>query len=385
VVRDATLCETGSWAVGSAILNIINTIMRTHPTNSVFKGLTDLLGLVSANYNDIDVQDRARFYHQLILSVSGEKLSAILSLASDSLAGSTLSDIVEARIADNTYPSALPVETISEPFLSLMRVNACEDVFYKNEAENSITATLEDGEAMEGEKVSFCLQYLVQFVRCPEGVSGQIFAAVLQLSTDGPYHPCPDVYIPFLACKDSGAPAKSTEKQVQFTFLPKQPVPAAFRARVVFVTEAGMTCVCNLGNIEVEFEDLLQPFPPSLVPNQASHRQLFLQLWSRLDSSQNSTQGDGEFGILSTVHLEISWKEWEFRAKRLQLLLVPVSDGDKESFYLVFLPPRYHLLMRVHGNKPGGGVAVRLATDCWRCLGLVSDYLHLVSSETGVP
>ena len=38
VVRDKTLCEVGAWSTGSAILNIINTILRTHPTNSIFKG-----------------------------------------------------------------------------------------------------------------------------------------------------------------------------------------------------------------------------------------------------------------------------------------------------------------------------------------------------------
>ena len=63
------------------------------------------------------------------------------------------------------------------------------------------------GEGAEEEKGSFCLQYFVQFVRegrnvlksnyvcvqvkCPERVSSQIFAVVLRLSTDGPYHSCP--------------------------------------------------------------------------------------------------------------------------------------------------------------------------------------------------
>lgn len=69
------------------------------------------------------------------------------------------------------------------------------------------------GEEQGGEKASFSLQYLVQFVRisqishaeregereictapqvkCPKRVSCQIFAVVLRLSTDGPYHSSP--------------------------------------------------------------------------------------------------------------------------------------------------------------------------------------------------
>jgi hypothetical protein len=378
VVRDKTLCEVGAWSTGSAILNIINTILRTHPTNSIFKGLTHLLELVSANYNDIDVQDRARFYHQLIMSVSGDKLAGILSLASDGSAGSTLSDIVEARIADNTFPSAPPVQIISEPFLSLNRVNSCEERFYKDEADRL------SGEGAEEEKGSFCLQYFVQFVKCPERVSSQIFAVVLRLSTDGPYHSCPDVYIPCLSSKASGAATKSTEKIVTFTFFPKQPVPAVFRARVIFTTGEGVTCVCELGDVEVKFEDLLRPLPQSLIPQQVCYKQLFLQLWSKLESSQNTTKKGGEFSLLSTVHLDIGWKEWENAAERLQLLLVPTSNGEEGACYLVFLPPRYRLLMRARrSNDREGGVDIWLATDYWRSLGLVNDYLLQMSGRTG--
>jgi AP-5 complex subunit beta-1 len=378
VVRDKTLCEVGAWSTGSAILNIINTILRTHPTNSIFKGLTHLLELVSTNYKDIDVQDRARFYHQLIVSVSGDKLVGILSLASDGSAGSTLSDIVEARIADNTFPSAPPVQIISEPFLSLNRVNSCEERFYNDEADHL------SGEGAEEEKATFSLQYLVQFVKCPERVSSQIFAVVLRLSTDGPYHSCPDVYIPCLSSKASGAATKSTEKIVMFTFFPKHPVPAVFRARVIFTTDEGVTCVCELGNIEVKFEDLLQPLPQSLIPQQVCYKQLFLQLWSKLESSQNTTKRGGEFSLLSTVHLDIGWKEWENASERLQLLLVPTSNGEEGACYLVFLPPRYRLLMRARrANDREGGVDVWLATDYWRGLGLVNDYLLQMSGRTG--
>lgn len=61
---------------------------------------------------------------------------------------------------------------------------------------------------------------------------------------------------------------------------------------------------------------------------------------------------------------------------------VTMSD---ESCYLVFLPPNYHLLLRVHSDDVmGGGVAVVLATDCWHCLGLVSDYLHLIETKISI-
>ena len=72
-----------------------------------------------------------------------------------------------------------------------------------------------------------------------------------------------------------------------------------------------MTYVSELGDVEVKFEDLLQPFPQSLAPNQVynmcleptphehsppslslcekvSYKQMFQQLWSNLEASQNA-------------------------------------------------------------------------------------------------
>ena len=103
-----------------------------------------MLQLMATRYGDLDVRDRARFYHQLMLTVSGDKvsvkihfpkkethktlqkhklcycifytfvitistydacllmnplqLSAILTLASDSATGSSLADIVEGML-----------------------------------------------------------------------------------------------------------------------------------------------------------------------------------------------------------------------------------------------------------------------------------------------
>ena len=132
--------------------------------------------------------------------------------------------------------------------------------------------------------------------------------------------------------------------------------------------------------------------------------------------------GGERFGVLSTVHLDLSRKEWEHRAKRLQLLQIPSNTdlgpsmrkkplynygyyyssrqllchqncysfyyyclsppaaSGRYSTYLVFLPPRYHLLLKL--NCVDSGVSVLLATDCWRALGLVNDHLHSLSTGT---
>ena len=58
----------------------------------------------------------------------------------------------------------------------------------------------------------------------------------------------------------------------------------------------------------------------------------------------------------------------------------PTAASGRCSTYLVFLPPRYHLLLKL--SCVDSGVSVLLATDCWRALGLVNDHLHSLSTGT---
>ena len=41
--------------------------------------ISDLLQLIAQKYGDLDIQDRARFYHQLLLTVSGEKVIEMIT------------------------------------------------------------------------------------------------------------------------------------------------------------------------------------------------------------------------------------------------------------------------------------------------------------------
>ncbi len=42
-----------------------------------FLDLSTLLEVLAQQYKDLDICDRARFYHQLLLTVSGEKVDLI--------------------------------------------------------------------------------------------------------------------------------------------------------------------------------------------------------------------------------------------------------------------------------------------------------------------
>ena len=98
VLSGSSLCEQGPWDIGNTLLDICTIVLRTHHTETVFRGsiiktstciillclalfcclhnvdISDLLQLIAQKYGDLDIEDRARFYHQLLLTVSGEKV-----------------------------------------------------------------------------------------------------------------------------------------------------------------------------------------------------------------------------------------------------------------------------------------------------------------------
>ena len=95
VLSGSSLCEQGPWDIGNTLLDICTIVLRTHHTETVFRGtiiktstciillclallcyldISDLLQLIAQEYGDLDIEDRARFYHQLLLTVSGEKV-----------------------------------------------------------------------------------------------------------------------------------------------------------------------------------------------------------------------------------------------------------------------------------------------------------------------
>lgn len=117
LVRSSSLCSEGVWSVGNALLGVCFSLMRAHCTNGISRGvweihiivfrevfalqwsfsfalsdLSDLLLTISTDYQDIgmycyssyiwlsslDIRDRARFYLQMLLNVSGEKVLVLL-------------------------------------------------------------------------------------------------------------------------------------------------------------------------------------------------------------------------------------------------------------------------------------------------------------------
>ena len=56
------------------------------------------------------------------------------------------------------------------------------------------------------------------------------------------------------------------------------------------------------------------------------------------------------------------------------------SDADGSTCLAAFLPPSSHLLIKVKVDEGGATVRFTMATDNWKILPLMSDYLRTITS-----
>ena len=57
-----------------------------------------------------------------------------------------------------------------------------------------------------------------------------------------------------------------------------------------------------------------------------------------------------------------------------------LSDTDGSTCVAAFLPPASHLLIKVKVDQDGTTMKFTMATDNWRILPLMSDYLRTISA-----
>jgi len=76
-------------------------------------------------------------------------------------------------------------------------------------------------------------------------------------------------------------------------------------------------------------------------------------------------------------YLELSIQQIEAMKKKLQTFLVPKRGNEEQEAreqILIFLPPRYHLLMKLNSSQ--NSIIVKIRTDFWRVLICVDQWLE---------
>lgn len=367
VIMDSSVCQEGDWDIGNAILLVLCTLMKVLPSDgTAAKDLANLLLTMSKSFMDIDIRDRARIYLQILLTVSNEKLSALLS---ESEISSDLSQAVDAGISNNVYPISSSVKTISSSVFILERADYCHNKW------TSSCIDVEDYCQWIIEQPNLFVLHIPCIISLskakPDWVSNKVYAVVLQFSNSSSYIKPPDIRIPSISIGE--------EVSIIVDIKAVKPFPASFEIKGIFTNDDGETCTCPLEPIQIYFHELFHS--PPLDNAKVSAKGLFNFLWAKIKNEEHSRSSPTKEGALSITRLELSYQKLhDLLVNKLTPYCPYLQPLKDEGSYevLLFLPPRYHILLKCSSDDATS--VVEIATDHWMLLPFVGEWLKNISS-----
>eukprot|EP00731_Ephydatia_muelleri_P031205 Em0022g719a len=375
-LQDGSLSRLGMWDTGNLILQICCTVMRVHQTDDIFNELTELL-LLMDKFGDLEISDRARFYLQLLFTLSAERLSALLASAtcvgSNTASGSTLSQIVEARITGKVY-EAPEIQTLS-PFLTLSRVskpssNAYSECTREHTSQDVVQYYLDNLDTSVHGAVT--LEYNILTTHWPAEISKRLYAFTIRVTANGPYNPCENICIPYVTVGENGILYSSDLKPVFLKLCPQEPVPTVLSINAAFTSENGVTYVSELPRINIEFSDLFQHVP--ILNCKISPLDLFSAMWEKIETSQQIGTCLDVQHVVSVIHIPHQQSsQLPVNCVRLIEDYSVVTQNTGQCVF-IFLPPKYHILMKFCCHTTS--TAISIATDNWKLLSLINSFLH---------
>lgn len=342
--------QLGGWRSGQGVLSVCRNWLRLSPPPSPAR-VADLLQAVHATHGDVDVRDRARFYHTLLANLSGEKLAAVLAPGGPVKARTLSSSIV----ADSeSFVAALTVHRDERPPLRLQRVE-------RSRPPPEGPPCAEDDEEGYGRWLLESrppAPLRLTFRPVPAGPrSDLLLCVVLRFAcASRHYAPVPDLCVPCLSGRHPSPP-------LTLTLQPRCPFPTRLAVSAVYSTREGLTRSGRLEPLEVAFPDLFLPLAgPAWPPGK--RQRLFDALWRRL---------------CPDPHAE-SLVCWPVPPPSLGGLVerhfAPYLLAGQAGSYAIgmALPPQCHVLLRVRAVEDAARVQIR--TDHWELLPSLNAYFQ---------
>ncbi|XP_062514467.1 AP-5 complex subunit beta-1-like isoform X1 [Corticium candelabrum] len=385
------LCSNGNWAIGNSILSVCRNLLRTHHTTAIFRDMGDLLLLIAANFTDIDIRDRARFYYTMMTNISSEKLHCVLSLAPDT-GTEALSTMIQDDLSMPSYPVAPPVEFIDSIFLTLQSVEPSRTRDYKKrdwsfvqKKQKRLKGLLKRYEDMISNslfspsiEMTYIFKYCLDLSEAT--IPTEIFAAVIQLTTGRRYRSIADIPVSYLRQSSHIGSALAAQKEVKVEFVPEEPFPADFNVIVTCSNTEGQTLECHLDPLSLRFTDLFLPvqLPGAYLEGDDEDRQmaaaqLFEDLWAKIH--EESESGDNEMISQAVESIKCLHAGRTVVEDSINVWLEPFIVAVQENVIraAVFLPPRHHVLLKMLIDEAQTFVAI--ATDDWHILPWINEFL----------
>jgi len=368
------ICTEGDWVTGNHVLAICRKLLLHHDTQPVFSALGDLLCVLSTEFNDADIRDRARCYYAMLTLLSSDKAKSLLEASGVSSPGpQSLASIVTM---DEQFTGHIKLTSLTEPVVTLIKKNhqpsKRNDTSTGRSFQEYNTISLETDvndkpiKLQEYDK-QWRSNHLCQETHLVFDVSlvsnfENIYAVALQFAAPECYGIIEDSLLPHVS--------KDNADEICIVLKPVQPVPGSINISAMFMDEQGGSYSSPVISICVELDDFFQPLPyPS-----SKHAALFRNLWNVYSVDHYTDKHTESFYMESVCVLKLCDDNLDALVNRCWSELLISEDPPGTYQLAMFLPPGYHVLMRA-SMQDAQHVSMAIITDNYYLLPLVTNYL----------
>ncbi|XP_076443631.1 AP-5 complex subunit beta-1-like [Babylonia areolata] len=367
--EEVGVCE---WELGCAVLTICRKLLLHHPSDYIYYDLGELLYEMQSCFSDTDIRNRARLLYALLAGASDDKIREVLG--SKLAGGGALSqNITNILTGSSQKKGKAEIVHTEEKLLHWERLFVAP-VFTTLESPSEFI-TVPD---VSGQLESYFrhLKHLdskivYQYKLCLDEASQyeEVSAVGIRVQSSAEsFLPVPDINLMSLT--------KLGSKEVGINLVPTLPQPCVFSIQVMFSTQDYLTVSTTLPPIEVTFSDLIMvlPWQQLGVAEQQDKHRVFDELWTMLTGSGS---GESNQGVESVKVLKCTADKIRRALKDFQVPAIPDQTVDK---FILFLPPCFHVLLRVFPQA--SNQVVSIATDHWKILPCLSNFLNSVESSS---
>ncbi|XP_057701874.1 AP-5 complex subunit beta-1 [Corythoichthys intestinalis] len=360
IVVTPSLSLSSDWRLGNIVLGLCRRLM-THPNlPTLFTPLANILQHLIFCYGDADIQDHARLYYSLLTSLSREKMTRILTqdLREE---GQNVKHSLSGIMADTErLTSVLTIHQTEKPVLKLIELKNTES---ERINKTSLESEAQDCPELEAYRAQFKdpsfgsqikLHYQVNHNMYNLPCFDEVFSIHLHFSSrDNNYEELCDINVPCLF-RERESPV------VQLRLKPRLPFPTTLSCSAIFSTLNGLVWYTVQPDIHVFFRQTFQPLVVPTTRGADAKLNVFEGLWDEMIEEQADNATTLFCCQLQTGEL------WSMVEKHLRPFLVSGSANDTELKLIFFIPPQFHILLKVISEDDA--VHFNIATDNWRLL-----------------
>lgn len=199
----------------------------------------------------------------------------------------------------------------------------------------------------------------------------QLFSIRFHFSlTDNHYEKLHDISVPCLF-RERPSPI------VQLKLKPRQPYPTTLHASAIYTTQDGLSWHTAVPDIHVAFEQTFMPLPSPQTRGQGGKLSVFEGLWEEMCIEE----GENAISLFCCQLEEAALNA--LVGKHFLPYLVSDPSHKEEFKVLFFLPPQYHILLKIMFKEDA--VHFNIATDNWQLLPHIGSYLLTITAAQGLP